>query len=1596
MSHVEERDEQAEGDLTSLGRTRTMTERGLDYKKELLQKEFKRSCCRWKQRVIKLEADCSEDTLDALNQSIQDLEYTYERILDVLELEELEDIEIRYDNILAEHREISRKANRILREMKEESSGSQPGSPDRKFKSEPCSPKQGSLQHRSECAEDSKTDTSRLFMIQKQQVDSMQDLIGKFSETLSCGRLPTPEPTMFAGDPMKYNEWRTSFNLMVDRLPISNEEKLFYLKKYVTGAARETVEGHFMVSSSQSYPAALETLDKRYGSPYIVADAFRERLKRWPKIQPKDGNGLRKLSDFLKQCQSAMQSVPSLEILNDERENEKILEKLPDWLIIRWTRIVVGHRESDRYPSFDVFAKFLEEESKVATDRTRRLTQKPATPPKSSFGVTSKTQPPHSNDRDWNGVKSCIMCDGAHGLDKCPNFLSLRMEQRHTYIKNNFLCFKCLKKYHISKDCRNKMTCEVCGQKHPTSLHEYRSTNTSTDGPSTDGHVTSSVVGSVYGANVEQTSMIVPVWVSHRHDTSREVLVYAMLDTQSDSTFALQSLTDNLGVQGVPTKLRLSTITGREQPVEMHKISGLMVRAFSGEKRFQLPSAYTREEIPVNRAHIPTPLTAESWKHLEFLNKELLPLNNADVGLLIGYDCPEVITPREVIPAPLNNNRAPFAIKTVLGWSIVGKSGPKSGGTICHRIQTTTRELPPDEVLQVLESDFTPEKSCVPISLEDQKFISLMDSSIRNVNGKYEMPLPFRHDAPELPNNRSVSLKRAQQLKRKLQRDDGYHKDYTASMEQMLERGYCEEVVERQNESDVWYIPHHGVFKAHSSKLRIVFDCSVTYQGRSLNNSLLSGPDLINSLIGILCRFRKEPFAITCDIEQMFHQFSVIPSHRDYLRFLWWPEDRLDSKIKAYRMTVHLFGATSSPGCANFALKRIAQDHREEFGSAASDFLRKNFYVDDGLASVATEDKAIDLMAKTKDLCAAGGLRLHKIASNSKSVLSQIQPEDRCKDIGGSSTIEKTLGVYWCLENDTLHFRITLQSRSPTRRNILSTVCSIFDPLGMVAPVILSARRILQELCAMKLDWDEDIPEKQRQEWDRWQTGILELEGLSVERCYKRNIEGEPKIELHHFSDASSYGYGEVSYIRLVTKDTVECSFVFGKARVASLKPITIPRLELMGAVLSTTVSQMLARELDYDNMEQYFWCDSQVVLGYIRNTSKRFHVFVANRIQVIHERSSPAQWRHVSGSDNPADEASRGISARDLLTNSRWLKGPDFLYSRCLPETQREILIEDDDPEIKSHVFSVKTDHRVLSLTDRLTRFSSWTLLCRSVAWCIRYIQILRHRVKGTTTGNFPKGILSVDEVKQAETRVLKHAQNDGFSEEISFLCQHHNKDSKPQDSSNVKTLRGSPLKKLAPYVDPHGMLRVGGRLKCSEYPESQNHPLILPKRHHVSAVLIRHHHELVSHQGRGLTLNSIRRAGIWIIGGVSRVAKCIHDCVVCKRMFGRVLEQQMADLPRDRLEVAPPFSFCGVDLFGPWYIKEHRKELKRYGVIFTCLCSRAVHIETTVDLSTDSFLNALRRFQALRGPLRLLRSDQGTNFIGADNKHPHQPQRG
>ena len=608
-------------------------------------------------------------------------------------------------------------------------------------------------------------------------------------------------------------------------------------------------------------------------------------------------------------------------------------------------------------------------------------------------------------------------------------------------------------------------------------------------------------------------------------------------------------------------------------------------------------------------------------------------------------------------------------------------------------------------------------------------------------------------------------------------------------MQKILDNGHAERVPinELHISRPTWYLPHFGIYHPQKpSKIRVVFDSAAEVEGISLNKLLLSGPDLTNSLLGVLMRFRRHPVAFMADIEQMFHSFLVEPEHRDFLRFLWYDGNNPEGEVVEYRMNVHLFGNTSSPAVATFCLRKTAQEEEREFGVDARKFVEVDFYVDDGLKSLPEAEQSIDLLKRTQTMLATANLRLHKIASNDTTVTeafpsSDRAPETRNLDLNDDiKQVQRSLGVYWNLKSDTFGFKVAEENKPFTRRGVLSTINSLFDPLGIAAPVVVKGKMLLRRMSGHLKnhhpgEWDQSLPEEFYPTWQDWCQSLSTLQEVQIPRCYTTISFHEATVtELHVFCDASEQGIAAVCYQRSINPDgRAHVSFVFGKAKLAPAHATTIPRLELCAAVLAVETTQLILQEKVFPSSSITYYSDSKVVLGYITNESRSFYVYVSNRVEIIRRSTTPKDWRYVPTHLNPADCATRSTKATNLTT-SLWLTGPKFLHGReepAAPEVDQTVESAEEDPEVRPVVKTFVTEKHPNHVIEssRFLRFSQWSSLIVGLARLISKAQSLK-RVNDPGDSN-PENTSAQDQSsvatlrKRAEELVIKSIQHETFA---------------------------------------------------------------------------------------------------------------------------------------------------------------------------------------------------------------------------------------
>ncbi|XP_018359711.1 PREDICTED: uncharacterized protein LOC108758964 [Trachymyrmex cornetzi] len=896
-----------------------------------------------------------------------------------------------------------------------------------------------------------------------------------------------------------------------------------------------------------------------------------------------------------------------------------------------------------------------------------------------------------------------------------------------------------------------------------------------------------------------------------------------------------------------------------------------------------------------------------------------------------------------------------FLQKTRLGWVVAGSTALPAGqnSETCYLTKLESR----------LEGFWAIEEvaSSKPKSVEETDCEAhFVKNTRRDISGRYVVRLPFRETNKRLGDSHAIALRRFLSLERKFRANASLKSEYTRVIEEYMKMNYVS-VIANDND-DGYYMPHHAVIKesSNTTKVRVVFDASAkTNNGTSLNDVLMTGPIIQDKLFSHLIRFRAYKYVITADIEKMYLQVILHEEDRRYQRVLW----RLENKIKTLQFNTLTFGVSSSSYLAIRTLHKLADDERHAY-SRAAEIIKTHLYVDDLLTGADSIDDVKMIRDEIIALLARGGFSIRQWASNDERAVNDLGTVALHANLTFSEDRSlKTLGVTWCARTDEIRYSAQpiKIAKKLTKRNILSEIAKIFDPLGLLGPIIMYAKKTMQNVWRCQLDWDESVPQNIHTAWLEFVKQFELIDQISVDR--KLLLEDHRDVQIHGFCDASNNGYGACLYVRSVGKhgDTA-VRLLCAKSRVAPLKTVTIPRLELCGALLLARLYREIDNVLNITRDKVIFWSDSTVVLHWLNTSPHLLNTFVANRVAEVQGLTDPGAWRHVASVDNPADAISRGQLPRAFSQNRVWFKGPTWLVKNER-EWPGEFARTDKIPELRTNV-CLATASGDFAIFERC---SSYSRLLRVISYCSR----LRPANKYT-------GMLCAKEISETETRILKIVQAVRFPNEIKRL---EHKDSTV----------GGKIANLCPFLDDDGLIRVGGRLQMSNLSFARKHPILLPSRHSLTDRIIREVHETHYHAGIQTTLYALRQK-FWITDGRNQVRKIIRACVRCFRFDASVVKYKMGNLPSARVRESAPFANTGIDFCGPFHIKEkryrNRTRIKVYVCVFVCMTIKAVHLEVVSDLTSDGFIAALRRFVARRGVPEHIYSDNGTNFVGANNQ--------
>jgi len=1385
--------------------------------------------------------------------------------------------------------------------------------------------------------------------------------------------LPKINIPKFDGSYAKWPTFSDLFRKVVHEQPISSIQKMWYLKTNLTGEAEQLIR-HLSLTES-NYTTAWTILTDRFSNKRILASTIIQQMLDYPNTSA-EAKTIKGLHDVIQESLAALTNA-NISI----KDWDPLLLQLMTKKLDRHTHMLyeTSLKNPREVQEISIFLKFLEQrfqalESLGPKDKTNKNEKQNSSNKATSASVISA---------------NCNMCDSKdHAIYLCKKFTEMKPKQRYQWVQNHKLCINCLKSGHRAQSCTARV-CKHCPKKHNSLLHfDTKSSSTNKNDSNTVSATTQQSATSVEATNSSSSSVVAATnnAVASTTVQSKYILlatakvkiianngqsceVRAFLDAGSQVNLVTQRLINKLSLSTSKAQLCMEGV-GRQAGNSNLRVN-LDLQSRNGDfstriEAFVMPqivSAQPSRNLDVSTWNIP--------KNIELADPYFYKSEKIDV--LIGAEhYHQLLRPEQLSLG----DRLPLLQNTVLGWIAIGKTEIKSNETMTCAMLTSDEENISDLLEKFWKIDDISNQNDNMTATEKLCETHFANTVSRNTQGRFIVRLPFADNPSVLGNSKAQAEKRFHSIERKLRNDPSLQREYKRFMEEYETLGHMQKINKQDIPALNYFIPHHCVLKPDSSttKLRVVFDGSAkTSSGKSLNDILHKGPTVQSELFSILLRFRLHKFVFTADIEKMYRQILIHDNDSVYQLIVWRNNEMEDYQY--YRLKTVTYGTTSAPYLATKCLQYLATTDNGKHPLGAT-VIKDDFYVDDCLSGADDITTAQEMQRQVTALLNEAGFRLRKWCANNSRLLSNIPLEDQEISLDleqpAKQTI-KTLGLIWLPKSDELCGRahISLSSKI-TKRTVSSELARIFDPLGLFGPITVRAKIFMQQLWELKVDWDEELSINLQNQWSQFRNDLQVLNDLKTPRHVFRG-KTPLKIQIHTFVDASERAFGAAVYLRAVNKDkTVSVQLLCAKSRIAPMKKLTIPRLELCAAVLGAELTTRVQLDMKLTNIPTYLWSDSNIVLSWIQSPSATLHTFVANRISTIHQLTKSEQWHHVSSGDNPADVISRGCSPEKLKLNSAWFYGPFFLYGNQewwvkpiepIPEIPTDI--ERRTPRV---VAITCQRNNIESIVHRIDHKNSFTLLQNVVAYLRR--PFLRPRPQHLA--------LSPLERRHALLTIVRAIQKAEFHQELNDLSKH-------------KTIaHSSQLNTLTPFIDSDGILRVGGRLECSTLQYDAKHPMLLPYNDPMVKLIFKQNHEENKHCGTQSLLAVIRQT-FWPIKGKIMARSTVHNCITCSKAKPKLMGQIMGHLPQDRVNISRPFLKTGVDYCGPiWvhYKVRGKKPTKAYIAIFCCFSTKAVHLELVTELTTNAFLGALHRFIGRRGRCQVIYCDNATNFVGAKNQ--------
>ena len=1382
------------------------------------------------------------------------------------------------------------------------------------------------------------------------------------------------ELPVFSGDPIQFLAFKAIYYQSTEVLKLDDHQNLLRLQTAVRGRARDSISG--LLLSPVNVPEIMKTLETLFGNPNAIIQYTLADLRSMKALSESiDADTLLQFACKVKNLIATVRSVNRVEHLWNPELLTSLVNKLPSNLLTLW----LGERKrgSLNEPVIIRFSDWLEELAVSCQDAGLSATCIGRKIYTNTHDKKNKMQQNKNIVMNVTGrlVPKCPHCSGEHFLGKCEKFKEHSVDERWQIIKSMKRCYKCFSHTHDRRHCpaykrfpKQKYHFLLTAERESKQL-ECGSTTDPNNGATSGGALVAHVaVGHKVLLQTLPVTLIGP---------KGKKMVHALLDPGSTVTLLERDIAQQLGISGQTSAMEVCGVAdmralSHEAEDVVFQITGEM-----GRKVFRMKAHSIKKlNLPKLKTVItPTP-GARGAREKDLSTSEVRP------SLLVGADNWELIVSRGL--KRINDNLA--LSKTKLGWVAVGSLPSEKSRNVFHSFCTSNKTMEEPLLQNLLEDNLRLEQDWPNKAREvaDVTRANKLLEATTSVQDKvWTTGLLWRDDEPAMPNSKNMALTRLRAVENKMDKDRNYGDAYCKRMDHYLAAGYAVEVEAAQLESrnKIWFLPHLGVLSpSKGNKMRIVHDAAASVRGISLNKLLLTGPDLYNSIVGILFRFREHRVAFTADICDMFMRIKVLDEDTYSQLFLWRGYQR-DIEPRVYKMTSLIFGSKSSPTSAQYVRNKNAERFKDSCPLAV-EAITHHTYMDDLLYGTTTVEEARKVIRDINWIQAQGNFLLNGWACNSPIALNDVPEERKAKQHvsleRGELSSQRLLGLQWLPESDELSFNLRLGKldadlkagqRVPTKRQALQVIMSVWDPLGALSPITIRAKIIMQSVWSSGIKWDEEVPPGIFENWCNWLKVLHSAAEVKIPRYHMTTQSERENRQIHIYCDASQQAMCAVAYMRIVRDGgEPQVSFIASKTRVAPLKRMTVPRLELTAALLGAELSHKITREYKIEFHEKILWTDSRNVLWWIRSKSSDHLPFIANRLGVLDEWTTPESWRWIDGRSNPADEGTRATSSIDVSPTSRWLNGPDYLRKpREMWPTQirTEPSIEEKRDLEYRPVAVFTATVKATSVVD-VNRFSQYRRLVRATAYVMLFARLCRR----TASEKFLNG----RDIAEAEEWLVRESQRRSFRKEIERIRE---KKELPKDSR---------LLGLNAYIDEEGRLRLAGRIEnAPDIEHDTKRPMILDGRDRFTQLLVMHTHEDMAHSGVETVLARLRQK-FWLICPRQTVKKVIYRCLQCTLKRAKPVSAIMGQIPEARLRPNTRCFFStGLDYWGPVYVTVRRKREKRYGVLFTCLSTRATHIELAYDLSTNSTIQAIRRFIARRGKPHLIMSDNASNLKSA-----------